>query len=149
MKQKVLAMQAGSKGLGVFAARCLKRGELVVHGKPEKILESRTDHSFQVDINKHVQLDKPARLINHSCDPNLGVRNNKFGGYDFIAIRDIAVDEELTWDYSMTEFVSIAIEDVCLCGSSNCRKDVGGFVCLPFEVRNKYNDFVADYLKKL
>ena len=140
---------AGRKGFGVFAMEPFNKGEMVVVGKPENIVDSRTDYSFQVDVNKHVQLNKPARLINHSCDPNLGVRNNEFGGYDFVTIRNIAGGEELTWDYCMTEFVSIAIEDMCLCGSSNCRDKIGGFVCLPLETRNKYNDFVADYLKKL
>lgn len=149
MRFDIFVKLAGEKGLGVFGEKPFKKGDLVVRGKPEKMVRERTDYSFQVDINQHVQLDKPARLINHSCDPNLGVKDNKFGGYDFIAIRDIAAGEELTWDYSMTEFVSIAIKDVCLCGSSNCRKKVGGFVCLPFETRNKYNDFVADYLKRL
>lgn len=149
MMQNIAVGKAGNKGIGVFATKSCKKGELVVRGKPEETLELRTDHSFQVDINKHVQLDKPARLINHSCNPNLGVRNNKFGGYDFVALRDISVGEELTWDYCMTEFVSIAIKNRCLCGSSSCRGKINGYICLPFDVRNKYNEFIADYLKVL
>lgn len=149
MKFGVIVKRAGKKGQGVFAKKPFAKGDLVVCGLPEGFVSERTDHSFQVDINRHVQLDKPARLINHSCEPNLGVRNNRFGGYDFVALRNIEVGEELSWDYSMTEFVSIAIEDNCLCESDNCRVKIGGFVCLPFEIRNKYNNFIADYLKKL
>lgn len=149
MKQKFSVAPADGKGIGVFAEKPFKKGDLVVRGKPEGVVGERTDYSFQVGVNVHVQLDEPARLINHSCEPNLGVRNNKHGGYDFIVVRDIDVGEELTWDYSMTEFVSIAIKDECLCQSNNCRKKIGGFVCLPVDVRNKYNEFIADYLKRL
>jgi|SRR3989344_5945651 len=149
MTQDVTVGRAGEKGYGVFAAKSFKKGSLVVRGIPECVVSEKTDYSFQIDINKHVQLDKPARLINHSCEPNLGVRSNKFGGYDFLALRDISVGEEFAWDYSMTEFVSIAIKDRCLCQSDICRKKVGGFVSLPLDVRNKYNEFIADYLKQL
>lgn len=149
MKQNLLIKKVGRKGLGVFTVMPIKKGSMVVRGKPERIVGQRTDYSFQVDVNKHVQLDTPARLVNHSCEPNLGVSYNRFGGYDFIAIEDIISGEELTWDYCMTEFVSIAIKDTCTCGSKNCRVRIGGYVCLPLEIRNKYNMFIADYLKRL
>ena len=149
MKFDVVVRRVGEKGLGVIAQKTFKKGVLVVRGIPEGFVGERTNHSFQLDTGRHIQLNKPARLINHSCDPNLGVNNNRFGGYDFFAIGDIRVGEELTWDYSMTEFISIAIENNCLCKSNNCRGRIGGFVCLPLDLRNKYNDFIADYLRKL
>lgn len=149
MRSDLRVKNTGKKGVGVFANKPFGRGELIICGKPESFIDERTDYSFQVDVNKHIQLDEPARLINHSCEPNLGIRNNKFGGYDFIAIRDIFFDEELTWDYCMTEFISIAIKKPCLCGTKSCRRKIGGFVCLPPDIRNKYNEFIADYLKKL
>lgn len=149
MNTDVSVLPVQGKGMGVFASKAFKIGDIVVHGKPESTVPERTDYSFQVDVNSHVQLDEPARLINHSCNPNLGVKNNKFGGYDFIALKNIEAEDELVWDYSMTEFVSIAIDGTCLCESKNCRKKIGGFVCLPIEIRNKYNNFIASYLKVL
>ena len=37
--------------------------------------------------------------LNHSCEPNLGLQ----GQIAFVAMRDIAADEELTFDYAMTD----------------------------------------------
>lgn len=149
MKQTIEVRPVEGKGLGVFASKPFKEGVLVVVGRLERIVKGRTDYSFQVEVNKHVQLDKPARLINHSCEPNLGVRNNKFGGYSFVAIKNIGAGEELTWDYCMTEFVSIAVKDNCMCRSNKCRTRISGYVCLPIDVKNRYNNFVASYLRSL
>ena len=124
-----------------------KQGDIVVRGKVDRILPNRTDYSFQIDLNTHVDLDEPARLLNHSCDPNLGLRSNEFGGYDFVALREIAEYEELCWDYCMSEYISIAVSGNCLCGSNICRREITGFKYLPQETKNKYGKFIADYLK--
>ena len=52
-------------------------------------------------------MDVPAILINHSCDPNVGVAKqlNEGGSYDFVALRDIQEGEELRFDYETTEYV--------------------------------------------
>lgn len=145
---KVIVRKTGIKGLGVFAKRSFSIGELVVEGKPVSKTKIRTSHSFQVDFNSHVELDEPARLINHSCDPNLGVRNNSLGGYDFIAIKQINPEEELGWDYCTTEYVSIAVKDKCLCESENCRVKIGGYTTLSQKELERYGGFIAGYLKK-
>lgn len=146
--RRLIVRDTISKGLGVFTKAAFDVGDVVVCGMPVSISAIRTDHSFQVEFDKHVELDEPARLINHSCDPNLGVKNNKNGGYDFIAIKEIKVGDELTWDYCTTEYCSISIKGQCLCGSSICREKITGFVGLPKDLIKKYNGFVADYLKE-
>jgi SET domain-containing protein len=148
MNKNVFVMSTEKKGVGVFAKRSLKKGELIVRGKKIKKLNEQTDYSFQVDLNTHVQLNTPARLINHSCDPNLGMKNNSFGGYDFIALRNIESGEEITWDYAMTELVSIAIKEYCQCKTNKCRGIIGGFLCLTPEIKARYGRFIADYLKR-
>lgn len=145
---KLAIKRTKAKGLGVFAKQKFKTGELVIRGKAVSKLKARTDHSFQIDFNDHVELDEPARLINHSCDPNLGIRNNSFGGYDFIALKEIIPEEELGWDYCMSEYVSIAIKISCLCGNRICRGHIDGYLTLPEEVKKGYNSFIADYLKE-
>ncbi len=135
-----------NKGRGVFTSRCFHKGETVVVGHRVKILPERTNHSFQMDFNLHIELDEPGRLINHSCSPNTGVRNNKFGAYDFVALVDIPSGSEITWDYETTEYVSIAIPKCC-CGSPECRLKTLGFKFLPVEIKKKYGEFVADYLR--
>lgn len=134
------------KGLGVFATRNFNKGEVVIIGRQVEVIAKRTLHSLQIDFNLHVELDDPGRLINHSCNPNTGIRNNLFGGYNFIALFDISEGEEITWDYETTEYISIAVPQ-CLCNSPNCRGKIRGFSFHPAEMRKKYGEFIADYLK--
>lgn len=136
-----------NKGRGVFASRCFRQGETVVVGRRVEILPERTMHSLQIEFDLHIELDEPGRLINHSCSPNTGVRNNQFGGYDFVALVDIPAGSEITWDYETTEYVSIAIPQCC-CGSPQCRLKTRGFKFLPVEIQKKYGEFIADYLKQ-
>lgn len=137
-----------NKGRGVFAARNIRKGETVVVGRRIKVLSLRTIHSLQMGFDLHVELDEPARLINHSCSPNTGVRNNQFGGYDFVALFDIPEGNEITFDYETTEYFSIAVPK-CLCGSLNCRGKTRGFHFLPLKIRQQYGDFISNYLKQL
>ena len=147
-KRKVMICKTNEKGKGVSAKGFIKKGEVVVSGKVVKKLKQRTSHSFQVDVDTHVQLDIVSRSINHSCEPNIGVLNNVSGAYDFIALRDIQNGEEITWDYETTEYISISVQK-CLCGSSVCRKTIKGFIYLSISTILKYNGFIAEYLKEL
>jgi SET domain len=42
--------------------------------------------------------------VNHSCDPNCGVRLNDGQAFDFVARQPIAAGQELTFDYAMRNF---------------------------------------------
>ncbi|MBF0229628.1 MAG: SET domain-containing protein [Desulfamplus sp.] len=138
------------KGIGVIAARDFKKGEIVVVGRRVAVLPERTIHSLQMDFDLHVEIDRPGKLINHSCNPNTGVKNNEFGGYNFIAIVHISEGDEITFDYEtteeITEYFSIAVPE-CLCGCSNCRGKIRGFHSLPPERKEYYSEFIGDYLK--
>ena len=141
----VIMKRTKQKGRGVFAARSLTSGDVVVRGRFLKALASRTHHSFEVGFDEHIELDEPARVINHSCDPNTGIQNNQFGGYNFIALRPIQVGEEITWDYETSEYTSIAVKR-CFCGSAKCRKHIVGFQFREEELRTKYGEYLAGYL---
>ena len=130
-----------NKGRSVFASRYFRKGETVVVGHRVKILPERTTHSFQMDFGLHIELDEPGRLINHSCSPNTGVRNNKFGAYDFVALVDILSGSEIKWDYETTEYVSIAIPKCC-CGSPECRLKTLTNKKLPVAIKKNYGDFI-------
>lgn len=145
-KNGVRIFKTKNKGFGVFANRNFVKGEVVVYGRMKEVLSERTIHSFQIDEETHVQLDKTSRTINHSCEPNTGIRNNVFQAYDFIAFRDIIKGEEITWDYETTEYISIAVKN-CLCGSRNCRRVLRGFKYRANDLLNKYGIYVADYLR--
>ncbi|MEH2330088.1 SET domain-containing protein-lysine N-methyltransferase [Nostoc sp.] len=134
------------KERSVFANRSFFKGETVVTGRRVMILPQRTNHSFQVDFDLHIEIDEPGQLINHSCSPNTGVRNNEFGAYDFIALVDIPSGCKITFDYETTEYISITLPE-CSCGLSNCRLKTRGFKFISADIREKYGEFIADYLK--
>lgn len=134
------------KGKGVFANRHFLKGETVIIGQRVKVVPDRTIYSLQMDFDLHIDIDEPGRLINHSCFPNTGVRNNQFRAYDFVAITNIALGEEITFDYETTECIISAFSE-CLCGSANCRIRVRGFNFIDSQLKDKSNKFIADYLK--
>lgn len=64
---------------------------------------------------------EPIDYINHSCNPNAGMRGHIF----LVAMRDIEPNEEVTFDYAMVVSEWIGMDPIsCDCGSSECRKIV-------------------------
>ncbi len=59
-----------------------------------------------------------AMFINHSCDPNCETEDDK-GRIYIVAVRDIAVGEELTYEYNLCD--SDDSDADCYCGSTKCR----------------------------
>lgn len=67
-----------------------------------------------------------ARFINHCCDPNCETQKWNVLGEICIGIfakRDIAEDEELTFDYRFDAHKTAFTK--CLCGAARCRKYLG------------------------
>ncbi|MBK8815307.1 MAG: SET domain-containing protein-lysine N-methyltransferase [Methylococcaceae bacterium] len=60
-------------------------------------------------------------FFNHSCDPNTGFKSE----ICLVAMRDIYVGEELTFDYAMCTTGNFGNMD-CHCGSVNCRGYIKG-----------------------
>ena len=85
------------------------------------------------DLDGNVEWN-PARLINHSCNPNSEAIQD--GKRIFIqALRDIGVDEEITFDYWFD--VDCYEDHPCRCGSSDC---------IGYIVGRDYHDDLADRL---
>ncbi|HCA26376.1 MAG TPA: SET domain-containing protein-lysine N-methyltransferase, partial [Betaproteobacteria bacterium] len=87
--------------------------------------------------------------VNHSCDPNCGIKINNTGAHDFVAIRAVAVNEEITFDYAMRNYDIDYFPKQCLCGSAICRGSITGWKDLPDERKKAYGGFVAPYLLEL
>jgi uncharacterized protein len=145
-KVAVEVSMAGAKGRGVFAARQFMRGETVIEAKAIEYPANRTRMSVQLDWERHVEMNVPATLLNHSCAPNLGVRENEWRAYDFVALRDISVGEELAFDYAMTEH-SLAAPLSCLCGSADCGGDIRAWTDRDKDWREQNATWVARYLR--
>jgi hypothetical protein len=115
-------------GIQVKSAVQLAAGELVaIWGG--KIVRSRdladvktrfTQSVMQVDEDLFILTigsDEDADCFNHSCEPNCGM----FGQVGLVAMRAIASDEEITFDYACADGGEYDEFD-CSCGSSLCRK---------------------------
>ncbi len=136
------------KGQGVFAVRKFRKDNIIIVGKPVYKLQERTWQSLQIDIDTHIRMNIPFELVNHSCDPNCGIKVNEFNGYNLVAMRDIDVGEEITFDYCMSEWISIAVKN-CKCNSDICRKTIKGGKFLSVEILNKYKGYTAPFYQKL
>ena len=85
--------------------------------------------------------------VNHSCDPNCGVRvNPAVDGFDFVALTPIAAGDEITFDYAMRNYTIDHFPTVCLCGAARCRRSVTGWKDLPAARKADYGELVAPYL---
>lgn len=134
---------AGPRGLGVFTARQIAAGGVIVadedgtlRGRALPLAAAlaqgwdRRRDLFQLDHD----LFLPPRgcfddLFNHSCEPSCGWHLTSQGAR-FVAIRDVGSGEELTYDYSC--HLLGGDEDMeCACDAHSCRGIIGPFATLP------------------
>ena len=149
MKTGFELRETSEKGEGVFATRSFKAGEIVMVGIIEKVLEDNNSHASQVGENEYVLHAGLVCKVNHSCDPNCGIRVNETGAHDFVAIRDIIVNEETTFDYAMRNYGVDYFPKQCMCGSKRCRGKITGWKDLLDKKKKEYEGFVAPYLLAL
>jgi SET domain-containing protein len=86
-------------------------------------------------------------LVNHSCAPNAGLRFSENGVF-LVAVRAIAVGEEIAWDYSTTLRES-NWHMLCQCKAPECRRVIGNFETLDAERQDWFRarNLVAPYLR--
>lgn len=144
-------------GKSVFAARPFKKGEVVAQFDGKRIHASKIPKNYRGKRDRYMQIDKeyfmgPSGgtddLINHSCDPNTGVKFSK-AGILLVAIRNIKTGEEITWDYSTTMFDN-AWRMRCDCRAKTCRKVIGDFMLLDPKLQERYRklNIIPDYIKE-
>ena len=141
-------------GLGVFAVQPIRAGRIVavkaghiVHREEVLRLTAEIgDQSLQIHDDLYLsprtadEVDETSIRINHSCDANVGFQ----GQVIYVAMRDIAVDEELCHDYAMDR--TDAYRLACGCGTAVCRGTVtGGDWRLP-ELQARYEGFFVEYV---
>jgi len=81
--------------------------------------------------------------LNHSCEPNLGLQ----GQIVYVALRDIAIDEELTFDYAMNDDDPDEIMK-CECGAPSCRGVVTGADWKNPEIQRKYDGYFSWFIQR-
>jgi hypothetical protein len=127
-------------GLGVFANRDIQAGEAILaFGGPVIDFDETKRRGpwecmpMQIGQNQYYDTQPPGVFVNHSCEPNAGIRDDR----DLVALRPIRPGEEVRFDYSTTmEEQSFTMR--CLCGAPKCRQVVADFSTLPPEVQARY-----------
>ena len=134
--------------LGVFAVDRILKGEEVASFDGEEYIGYKNsemppivrDHGMQIAHNRVRNSKGFARLINHSCAPNCGIKDL----IRIVAMRDIEPGEEILWDYDMSDNAEWRM--YCLCGAPECRRILLGYRHLPQEFRDRYKGFISGYL---
>lgn len=109
-------------GIGVFAARNFKKGEVVLKWNTSHKLTKEQVDKFSEDkkcyvthLNgKYIFMQAPERYVNHSCEGN--THAEKFCD---IADRNIKKGEEITTNYAEESVPGLNMK--CNCGSRSCR----------------------------
>ena len=125
-------------GRGVFAERPYAAGEVILVFTGEEMPTAEADrrgvrrHCLDIGPGRQLLVDPPARFMNHSCDPNAGLRD----AVTLAAVRPIAEGEEIAFDYSTcVPDASWALE--CRCGAASCRGRVVGWPALDAKTKSR------------
>jgi hypothetical protein len=145
----VLRRAPDGTGDGVLVTRAFEAGETVMVGFLVGALSGNDSHATQVGSQSWARHGGLGPKVNHSCDPNCGVRLNGGQAFDFVARRAIAAGQEITFDYAMRNFTIDHFPAVCLCGATRCRGSVTGWKSLPAQRKADYGDLVAPYLRAM
>ncbi len=144
------------EGRGLFASESISKGDIVVVKGGYVMTKAQRDEverrlgpaEIQVTDDLFVGPTTPKEReggmmhLNHSCEPNLGLA----GQIVFVALRDIVNDEELTFDYAMTD--DEPYEMRCNCGTTNCRGVVTGRDWMKKKVQQQYDGYFSWFIQR-
>lgn len=143
----------GDDQMGIFAKEPIARGEIVsvwggqiyTREQVEQLPERLRHYTMQVEEGLYLGglTEDDTNYFNHSCDPNIGLD----GQMVVVAMRDITPDEEICFDYAMTDG-SDYDEFECRCGAPNCRGTVRGTDWQIPELWERYRGYFIPYLQR-
>jgi hypothetical protein len=141
-------------GFGVFAKSLIHAEEVLVVWGGDVVLAEKfvelpayvQQHSLQVEENLYLVpngVDEPADFVNHSCEPNAGMR----GQIVIVALRDIEAGEEICYDYATSDGGPYDEFD-CACGAPSCRGKITGQDWKRPELWERYAGHFSPYLQR-
>ncbi|KAK7757248.1 histone methyltransferase set1 [Diatrype stigma] len=140
-KKPVKFARSAIHNWGLYAMENINKDDMIIEYVGEEvrqqiaeIRENRylksgigSSYLFRIDDNTVIDATKKggiARFINHSCMPNCTAKIIKVEGSKRIviyALRDIAQNEELTYDYKFEREIGSLDRIPCLCGTAACK----------------------------
>jgi hypothetical protein len=153
LSPKVESRPHPTKGkCGVFCREPIAKDELVVlwggwlqsFSELDPSRPNFTQEVLQVEDDLYIVTPvDDSDCFNHCCDPNVGMS----GQIGLVAMRDIAVGEEVCLDYAMCDGSSYDEFD-CSCGSPHCRRHITGDDWKRPELWEKYDGYFSPYLQR-
>lgn len=159
LTDKAVERDSAINGRGSFAVKKIKKGEIVfikggyILTRETMLIERVGDNYWPLSDELFLapQKDSPRDevrkiklFINHSCNPNCGIRGEITG----VAMRDIKIGEEITFDYAMLDDEEDERYNFpCTC-RSNCREVITGKDWLRRDLQVKYKGYFAVYLQE-
>lgn len=157
---KATLREGAINGFGAFATEKISKGEIVfVKGgyilSRETMLIEKIGYNYwpisddlflaPKKISTKEERQKILLVINHSCNPNCGIRGEITG----VAMRDIDINEELTMDYAtLDDEEDENYNLICTCGEKNCRGIITGKDWMRPDLQRRYRGYFATYLKE-
>jgi SET domain-containing protein len=152
---KIEKRTSAIEGRGLFARAPIAKGEVVVVKGGHVMTKSQRDAvgkklgpaeiqiADDLFIGPVTEEEREGGMmhLNHSCEPNLGIR----GQIVFVALRDIERDEELSFDYAMGD--DEAWEMACRCESARCRGTITGYDWKRPDLQERYDGYFSLYLQ--
>lgn len=140
-KKPVKFARSAIHNWGLYAVEPIAANEMIIEYVGESIRSPLADlreknyirsgigssYLFRIDETTVIDATKKggiARFINHCCTPSCTAKIIKVEGQKRIviyALRDIAADEEITYDYKFERELNASERIPCQCGSSGCK----------------------------
>jgi SET domain-containing protein len=114
---------------GMFARRDIPAGTRVIEYVGRRVSREKADslcleqNGYIFSLGEHIDLNgkvswNPARLINHSCEPNCETSLDAHDRVWVYSIKAIRRGEEITFNYGYT--LDNFINHPCRCGAASC-----------------------------
>jgi hypothetical protein len=132
MPSRSFRIARSTTGLGLFATKAIARNAYIVTYRGKRIptaearaREHRSGTKYMFEISSRWTIDGSsrrnlARYVNHSCQPNAEALLRK-RQIVFVALRQIALGDEITLDYGK-DYIDLFIKDKgCRCAKCSAR----------------------------
>jgi hypothetical protein len=132
MPSRSFRIARSTTGLGLFATKAIARNAYIVTYRGKRIptaearaREHRSGAKYMFEISSRWTIDGSsrrnlARYVNHSCQPNAEALLRK-RQIVFVALRQIALGDEITLDYGK-DYIDLFIKDKgCRCAKCSAR----------------------------
>lgn len=94
MTKKIFTKESNIHGLGLFAKKKIKQGEVIGAIKPKRAKKDGP-HVLWVSEQEGYKVNGPLKFINHSIDPNACY----YDDLTVVALQDIHPGDEITHNY--------------------------------------------------